>query len=254
MGLSLLRSIARSVLMFLFVLIFLGTMSCTQKIDGDSDFDLSDEEAEEITEQADTDVVPESNPEEINSGGNETELAPLEEGLQNQTSQLLDTPPDQEFIVKKGDTLMTIAYETCGTVKVWRKILADNADKITNPNVLRLGIKLKISGSLVLKVSEEELPGMEKELIQEGDTLGSISKRLYGVKKYWKKLAEFNRQLISDPNKIYAGFTIEYLKDPQQLVGLDRSITRNCIWFDLCSFDTTVRVRGIDSAGDFPFE
>ena len=41
-------------------------------------------------------------------------------------------------------------------------------------------------------------------------TLGSISHTVYGSTRKWKKLWENNRQLIKDPNKIYAGFYLYY--------------------------------------------
>ena len=50
----------------------------------------------------------------------------------------------------------------------------------------------------------------ESYLIKRGDTLGVISNDVYGTTRKWKKLWENNRQLIKDPNKIYAGFYLYY--------------------------------------------
>ena len=42
------------------------------------------------------------------------------------------------------------------------------------------------------------------------NTLGTISNDVYGTTHKWKRLWENNRQLIKDPNRIYAGFYLFY--------------------------------------------
>ncbi len=60
----------------------------------------------------------------------------------------------------------------------------------------------------------------ERYLIKRGDTLGTISGDVYGTRAKWKKLWENNRQLIKDPNKIYAGFSLYYV--PEARLTRDR--------------------------------
>jgi hypothetical protein len=50
----------------------------------------------------------------------------------------------------------------------------------------------------------------DKYLIKHGDTLGTISNDLYGTSSKWKKLWKNNRELIKDPNRIFAGFYLYY--------------------------------------------
>ena len=48
-------------------------------------------------------------------------------------------------------------------------------------------------------------------LVQEGETLGSISEDKYGTPSKWRPIYENNRPLIKDPDLIFAGFTIYYI-------------------------------------------
>lgn len=113
----------------------------------------------------------------------------------------------QDYTVNSGDTLMKIAFEVYGDLYQWRRIHEMNRDKVADPNRLVRGT--------VLKVEQPASPVQidrngEQYLIKAGDTLGSISGEVYGTRSKWKKLWENNRQLIKDPNKIFAGFTLYY--------------------------------------------
>jgi len=52
-----------------------------------------------------------------------------------------------KYVVKKGDTLSTIAQEHYGDANRWREILEANKDQIENPNVIRPGWELDIPGA-----------------------------------------------------------------------------------------------------------
>lgn len=137
------------------------------------------------------------------------ELTP--EAAPTQTPVPQAEPPVQashiDYTVQSGDTLMKIAFETYGDLYQWKKIYEDNQDRIQNPN--------HISPALVLKLEKRsdsvaiERNG-EKYLIKWGDTLGIISEDVYGTKSKWKKIWHNNKQLIHDPNQIFAGFYLYY--------------------------------------------
>ena len=52
---------------------------------------------------------------------------------------------------------------------------------------------------------EEEKEKFEIYEIVSGDTLGGIAKRYYGKASLYTRIHEANKELISDPNKIYPG-------------------------------------------------
>jgi nucleoid-associated protein YgaU len=123
------------------------------------------------------------------------------------------------YTIQQGDTLMKIAFETYGDLYQWKKIYEGNKDKIRDPNNLSAGVTLSLE-----KPAQEvtiERNG-EKYMIKKGDTLGSISEDLYGTKTKWKKIWKNNKQLIKDPNKIYAGFLLYYTMTPEERDNADK--------------------------------
>ncbi len=129
---------------------------------------------------------------------------------------------DQKYVVKTGDTLMKISFEKYGNVYRWREILNANKGKIANFNSLPIGATLVIKGVEYVVIERNGQP----YLIRRGDTLVKISRGLYNTPVHWKDLWMNNRQLIRDPNKIYAGFTLYYQdltsnpnQGPKQLLG-----------------------------------
>jgi nucleoid-associated protein YgaU len=119
----------------------------------------------------------------------------------------------EEYSVQGGDTLMKIAFETYGDIYQWRAIYEANKDKISNPNVVPKGTVLKLEKPSSPVTIERN---GEKFLIRQGDTLGTISDEVYGTKTKWKKLWENNKQLIKDPNRIFAGFYLYYSMTPEE--------------------------------------
>jgi nucleoid-associated protein YgaU len=119
----------------------------------------------------------------------------------------------QEYSVQQGDTLMKIAFDTYGDLYQWKKIYEMNKEKITDPNALPAGLTLTIeqpSGPVAIQRNGE------KYLIKPGDTLGTISGDVYGTNQKWRKLWENNKQLIKDPNRIFAGFYLYYTMTPEE--------------------------------------
>ena len=110
------------------------------------------------------------------------------------------------YSVKQGDTLMKIAFENYGDLYRWKEIYEANRDKIQDPNHVPPGTQLTLNGAGMVQIERNG----ERYMIKHGDTLGTISKDVYGSTRKWKKLWENNRQLIKDPNKIYAGFYLYY--------------------------------------------
>ncbi len=114
-----------------------------------------------------------------------------------------------QYTVKSGDTLMKIAFEQYGDIYRWREIFEANRGAIANPNAVPPGTTLNLQGAGMVSIERNG----EQYKIKNGDTLGSISNDVYGTPAKWKKLWENNRQMIKNPNKIYAGFYLYYLPE-----------------------------------------
>jgi hypothetical protein len=62
-------------------------------------------------------------------------------------------------------------------------------------------------------------------VVQPNDTLASISFKVYGTHKFWRKIYKANQNTISDPNIIFRGIVLEI----PSLVGRDAHLTQEVI-------------------------
>lgn len=113
-----------------------------------------------------------------------------------------------EYVVQKNDTLMWIAFKIYGDYAMWKKIANMNP-----------GATSGISVGQVLRYNPPMRefnwnPQGNPYLIKRGDTLGLISKSVYGNSGKWRSIYNNNRPMIKNPNIIFAGFTLYYLDNP----------------------------------------
>lgn len=113
-----------------------------------------------------------------------------------------------DYKVRDHQTLMLIAYELYSDFKKWRLIAKDN--ELTGSESLRKGLTLKIRKPLNPRVYPKGLP----YIIRHKDTLGKISKKVYGKSRFWESIYSNNRDQIHHPDLIFAGFTLFYTKKP----------------------------------------
>lgn len=200
------------------LIVVLGACSASQTKD-ETDTESPTAEAT----PAGTDPVPQANVENpqvdpsSSSGdpsavGEVAKEAPKTELTPAQTPQNIDSTAGvgsstTDYTVEKGDTLMKIAFRTYGDLYKWKMIYEANKEKISNPNSLAAGTLLKLEKPANPVTTEQD---GEKYLIQPGDTLGAISNSLYGTKSRWKELWEKNKQMIHNPNQIFASFYLFY--------------------------------------------
>jgi len=112
------------------------------------------------------------------------------------------------YKVKRGDTLLYIAFKIYGDYRKWRSLLQTNPG--LNPKDISAGDVLKFEiPEVAFNWNRQGLA----HLIQRGETLGKISMLHYGTSQRWKEIHENNRDMILDPNLIFAGFTLYYVPD-----------------------------------------
>lgn len=104
-----------------------------------------------------------------------------------------ETIKEEVYVVKPGDTLSKIAKKYGTTYQNLAKY-----NEIANPNLIRVGQKVKIPGTGKSEVKPRVYT------VRRGDTLGAIAKQ-YGTT--YQKLAEYNG--IANPNVIYVGQQIK---------------------------------------------
>lgn len=114
------------------------------------------------------------------------------------------------YKVKKGETLMQIAFKLYGDISKWQDLKKLNREKVSRNETLATNMSIKY------EAPETEFvwnPIGEPYMIGHGETLGVISNNVYQTPKKWKAIWENNKPLIRNPNVIYAGFTLYYKKD-----------------------------------------
>lgn len=117
--------------------------------------------------------------------------------------------------VKPYDTLWSIAVKYYGSGTYWRKIFADNADRIRNPNIIYTGQPILIypSGENAVtgngtgsSANMNSASGSQRTYsVQPGDNLWRISARVLGSWRYWDAIYQLNQNIIRDPRRLYPG-------------------------------------------------
>lgn len=191
---------------------------------GDDDMMLADEggdmeEGDDMAEEGDGEEI------EVAEEGEEAEEADemekdepmIAEGGDGSGAYAADVEMSGEYgnyTVKRGDTLMLIAFKIYGDYTKWRSI----ANMNPGSSSLAVGSVIKFQKpARRFSWDPEGLP----HLIRNGETLGTISNQKYGTMSKWKSIWNNNRPLIRDPNLIFAGFTVYYIPSEDRDVASD---------------------------------
>lgn len=109
---------------------------------------------------------------------------------------------EQIHVVVEGDTLSGISQKYYGTVRHTREIL--EANKLDDENLLRLGSRLRIPKlAATARETGTPAPGGRTYVVQEGDTLSTISQRFYGTARNYLLIMQANN--IEDARALRVG-------------------------------------------------
>lgn len=223
-------------LAFIIVPIFVFSCSSSPKVEsGDTGaLPLAAEESK-------SDMVGSQPEDQIIDNGQTKELPPKEEkpdpfadlkdaeesGANNLSASAAEAPEAEKtdssggmstYTVKKGDTLMKIAFSLYGDLDKWKDLKEWNSAKLKNANALSPGMSLQYETPLEA-FNVEQLG--HSYTIKKGDTLANIADDVYGRKIKYKKLQKYNAHLIKNPNRIFAGFTLFYDITEQEMAEAD---------------------------------
>ncbi len=127
---------------------------------------------------------------------------------------------ERRYKIKSGDTLSSIAEDFYGEERKWTVIAKANPK--LNPNRLRVGeeIVLPDVAAIAKKKAEEAKkakdaiekavgPAGERTVIVEsGDTLSGISKKVYGKASKWRVIFNANKKLLPRPDDLKVGMKL----------------------------------------------
>lgn len=115
-----------------------------------------------------------------------------------------------KYVVVRGDTLSKISAKIYGTSNQWRTLASIN--NLANPDRIHPGEVISFEGNSKSKTFEASYYGSKQKIVvQNGDTLQKIAKRVFGTNTYWKTLWQFNAEAVKDPNRIRSEQVLYYV-------------------------------------------
>ncbi len=117
----------------------------------------------------------------------------------------------EEYVIQAGDTYGDIAEKKFGDRNLWT-LIAD-ANPSMKPSSLRVGRKITIPSRAGAETAAagatDAAAGAPKTyVVQSGDTLGGISKKLFGTTRHHEQIFEANRERINSPNDLDVGMKL----------------------------------------------
>ena len=119
-------------------------------------------------------------------------------------------------VVRKEETLTSIARQYYGSGGKWRRIYDANRSVIPDPDRLSVGVSLTIPGvpgaaapGRAEASRNEGAEGPRRHTVKQNETLRSIAKRYYGSEKEWTRIRDANSGRISDdPKRLKIGVVL----------------------------------------------
>jgi nucleoid-associated protein YgaU len=110
----------------------------------------------------------------------------------------------EEYVILEGDTYETIAAKKYGSRASASAIAAANPE--VKAGALRVGKKIVLPARIEKTVAATANPGGQKlYTVQSGDTLSTISVKLYNTSRHHEKIYDANRDKIKDPHTLIVG-------------------------------------------------
>ncbi len=211
-------SIEMKLLNYLFIALLLIFVSCSsnekQGEEAKTEGELVELDADFIVDSEDEDLMFDDEPVEEVADNKDI---PMEEMQDQVEDNISDIEPKEvaarvspsigesgSYTVKKGDTLMWVAFKIYGDYSRWSELSRVNGNIV----YIREGQVLNYTAP-----AEKFMwnPRGNPHTVMNGETLGTISNDKYGTSAKWRSIFDNNRPMIKNPNLIFAGFTLYYI-------------------------------------------
>jgi len=128
-------------------------------------------------------------------------------------------PTPDSYTIRDGDDLTSIAARLYGHPGAAEAIWSANRDRLTDPNVLPIGLALRIPPTWVPPAARGRGPGGEPAPIEPsprparvrvapGESLESLAERFYGDRAMAARVWEANREQLRHPDLLVAGMEL----------------------------------------------
>ena len=126
------------------------------------------------------------------------------------------------YIVEKGDTLAKISQKIFGSTSHWQEMASLSG--ITNPSRIYPGdlVYYTLDESAVAFAKAYEAVQRAEEQVKPGDTLATISKRVYGETSGWRSIWRHNDN-IDNPDVVQTGSTVFYIPKGAMQAAIEKA-------------------------------
>ena len=223
-----------------------------EELEQEEDEELGQEEDEELGQEEDEELGQEEESKELGQGetstSQKTEMTALTPAPATLPAKTLSTSPVKEkslptpkiskhkvkesipeslkkfpffsYKVVKDDWLSKVSQQVYGDAHVWSRIYDMNRNKVSHPDRIKIGEKLKIpivdaksrsfAKNYQAKLEYEQKSKQKKTQtiaikIKKGETLSSLAEKHLGSASKWQQIWELNKDSVKDPSKIFAG-------------------------------------------------
>lgn len=160
------------------------------------------------------------------------------------------------YVVRAGDTLAKISGKIYGSAQRWKEIATltglDNPNHIFPGDVIYFQLTQESVGfaQAYLNVNRQEI------VVQQGDTLATISKRALGSSRFWKSIWRENDH-INNPDQLVVGQTVFYVTEAAMSAAVNGTKDEELITTNNALENTAagqVQVEIPATSNDFDFE
>lgn len=127
------------------------------------------------------------------------------------------------YIIKRGDTLASVATKIYGNMEKWREIAEFTG--MANPNMIYPGdvVYYQLTDQTMAFASAYETVKRSEVVVKPGDTLSTISSRVLGRSSDWKMIWRQN-DTIDNPDRLNVGQTLYYVDPGSLMAALDSGV------------------------------
>jgi len=135
---------------------------------------------------------------------------PFQPGGSPAAAGLPELGSKMSYIVEKGDTMAKISQRIYGSPSHWQEMATLSG--MSNPSRIFPGdlVYYTLDESALNFAKANDSVQRSEEQVKPGDTLASISQRLYGTTESWRTLWRHNDK-IEDPDVVQPGSTVFYV-------------------------------------------
>lgn len=129
------------------------------------------------------------------------------------------------YTVRPGDSLSWIAQRHLGDSSRWPELFELNRDRLTSPQVLHPGTRLRMPAASSAPSGTHRRPALQQpetiaHRVAPGESLSLLAKRYLGSASRWQEIYYLNSHKIANPHWIYPGQVLSIPTGARRAAGV----------------------------------